>query len=420
MLQSPPSGAIAGLRKATAGMLLPALPSGRLVRLAFVLAIVAAAGGAPRPAGAQESMGQAAGAPASPDVFTVSGIAVDATSSDAVSARAQAVREGQLAGLDRLLRRLVPAEAYPRLPPAASLPIDDYVQSFEIANEELSSTRYIAQLTVAYDPEAVRALLRDREFAFAQTVSMPVVVLPVYETPQGARLWQEDNPWWQAWADHMDSEQLLRLVLPLGDLEDMATLSVSQVQAGDPAALSALAARYGAEDALVVTARTEGGPAPEQVTAVRFDAMRVGREQQREGQPLSIAIGPARPLDAALALAVEQIQSSLDERWKSANLLRYDQGGVMLVDVPIARLADWVAVKQRLERLPEVSEITMQSFARDRVGLEIRYIGDEFHLEQALARLGLALTREGESWLLLPTGGSPSQGAQPSATSTAS
>jgi hypothetical protein len=375
--------------------------------------------GAP-PVGAQEIPVQGARPLAGADVFTVSGIEVDATSSDAVSARARAVREGQQAGLDRLLRRLVPAEAYPRLPPAASLPIDDYVQSFEIADEELSSTRYIAQLTVAYDPDAVRALLSDGGFAFAQSVSMPVVVLPLYETAQGARLWPDDNPWWQAWADHMDTEQLLRLVLPLGDLEDMAQVPVAQAQAGDPVALANLAARYGAEDILVVTARTEGGPEPEQVNAVQFDAQRFGREQQREGAPLSLAVSSSQPLDATLGVAVEQIQASLDEQWKSANLLRFDQGGVMVVGVPIARLADWVAVKQSLARLPEVTDVEMRSFARDRVGLEIRYIGDEVHLEQALARLGLALTREGESWLLQPTAASPSQGGQPSATSSAS
>ena len=127
---------------------------------------------------------------------------------------------------------------------------------------------------------------------------MPVVVLPLYETGQGARLWPDDNPWWQAWAEHMDPEQLLRLVLPLGDLEDMATVSVAQAQAGDPVALANLAARYGAEDTLVVTARTEGGPEPEQVSAVRFDARRIGRDQQQEGQPLSLAVGPDQPLDA--------------------------------------------------------------------------------------------------------------------------
>jgi hypothetical protein len=218
----------------------------------------------------------------------------------------------------------------------------------------------------------------------------------------------------------MDPEQLLRLVLPLGDLEDIAKLSVAQAQAGDAAALSDLAARYGAREALVVTARTTGGPAPAQVSAVRLDAWRIGESaEQQQGQPLSLAVRPDRPLDATLALAVEEIQASLDERWKSANLLRFDQGGLMLVSVPIARLADWVAVKRDLEGLPEVSEIVMASFARDRVGLQLRYIGDESHLEQALARLGLALTREGESWLLLPTGGNPSQGGQPSTTSTA-
>jgi hypothetical protein len=260
--------------------------------------------------------------------------------------------------------------------------------------------------------------LRQSGLAFAEAASVPLLVLPLYETEQGARLW-DDNPWWQAWADHMDPGQLLRLVLPLGDLEDIAKVSVAQAQAGDRAALADLAARYGAEDTLRVTARAVGGPAPAQVTALRLDAQRVGRGEQL-GQPLSLAVGPARPLDAALATAVEEIQSSLDERWKNANLLRFDQGGTILVDVPIARLADWVAVKQGLERLPEVSAIAMASFARDRVGLELRYIGDEFRLEQALARLGLALTREGDTWLLLPTGGNPSQGGQPSATSTAS
>jgi hypothetical protein len=352
-------------------------------------------------------------------VFTVGGIEVDATSSDAVSARTQAVREGQQAGLDRLLRRLVPEQDYGRLPRAASLPINDYVQSFEIANEELSSTRYIAQLTVAYDPGAVRSLLSGEGIAFAQSMSMPLLVLPLYEGPQGARLWQDDNPWWEAWALHMDPEQLLRLVLPLGDLEDFSTVSVAQAQSGDPVALANLAARYGAEEVLVVTARTVGGALPEQVTALQLEARRVG-ESTLESQSLALAVGPARPLEPTLALAVEEMQASLDERWKSANLLRFDQGGLMVVGVPIARLADWVAIRRSLAGLPELSEIVMVSFAQDRVGLEMHYIGDELGLGQALARLGLALTREGESWLLLPTGGNPDLGGQPSATSTGS
>jgi hypothetical protein len=114
---------------------------------------------------------------------------------------------------------------------------------------------------------------------------------------------------------------------------------------------------------------------------------------------------------------VRGLQDSLDEQWKSANLLRYDQPGLMVVDVPIARLSDWVRIQQGLQSLPEISEISIAAFARETVRARIRYIGDEQRLEQSLSRLGLALSREGESWRLLPMAGSPSQGVPQSATS---
>ena len=90
-------------------------------------------------------------------------------------------------------------------------------------------------------------------------------------------------------------------------------------------------------------------------------------------------------------LAPEQARGevdSLDERWKSANLLRFDQAGLMVVDVPITALSDWVGINRGLESLPEVSQVEIASFARDNVRAQIRYIGDQFRLEQALARLG--------------------------------
>jgi hypothetical protein len=110
----------------------------------------------------------------------------------------------------------------------------------------------------------------------------------------------------------------------------------------------------------------------------------------------------------------------LDERWKSANLLRYGQGGAMVVDIPIARLSDWVEISRGLDGLTEVTDVEIASFARDNVRVQIRYLGDQFRLEEALGRIGLALSREGESWQLQPMGGSRSPGEPASATSTSS
>ena len=352
-------------------------------------------------------------------VFRVSGIPVDTTAADAVTARRQALLEGQRAGLEQLLRRLVPAEEVSRLPAVGNLNIEHYVQNFEIADEELSATRYLAKLTVSYDPQAVRDLLRSEGLAFAETPSVPVVVLPVYAAPEGARLWPDNNPWWEAWAQNLDLERLLRLVMPLGDLEDISTLTVEQVQARDRDALAALAGRYGSEDVLIVTATplagSETGAGP---PAVEVAMERIGKLDQ-SNPPETLRAAPGQTQEELLAEAVRGLQASLDERWKDANLLRFDQAGLMVVDIPIAGLADWVRIHKGLQSLPEVSQVEIATFARDKVRAQIRYIGDQLRLEQAFARLGLALSREGESWLLLPTGGNPSQGEPPSATSTA-
>jgi hypothetical protein len=247
---------------------------------------------------------------------------------------------------------------------------------------------------------------------------VPIVVLPLYEGPDGVRLWPDDNPWWQAWADNLDPERLLRLVLPLGDLEDMVSLTADQVQARDRGALTSFAERYGSEDALVVSAAPLAAEqVAEGAVGVQLAMERIGYVEQ-VNPPEMIRGRPGQTLEELLGEAVRGLQSSLDERWKSANLLRFDQAGLMVVDIPITALSDWVGINRGLESLPEVSQVEIASFARDNVRAQIRYIGDQFRLEQALAQLGLTLSREGESWLLLPIGRNPSQGEPGSATST--
>jgi hypothetical protein len=349
-----------------------------------------------------------------PQVFTVSGIEVDVTAADAVTARREALDAGQRTGLERLLRRLTPAETYDRLPSARDLPIEQYVQNFTIRDEEVSGTQYIAELAVAYDPERVRGLLRERGVPLAQTVSAPLVVLPLYEGPQGATLWPENNPWWQAWGDNLDPERLLRLVLPLGDLEDMTKVDVEQARAGDAAALRSLAARYGSEDILVMIASVQQEGSAAEVPIVRLEARRVGGVE-RMNAPWTMRGEPGESLQELLDGAVRQIQDSLDAQWKSEHFLRFDQARLMVVDIPIRELSDWVSINRDLKNLPEVSDVEIAAFSQRNVRAEIGYVGDELRFEEAVARLGLTLSRGREAWLLQPTGANPGVGGLPNA-----
>jgi hypothetical protein len=354
------------------------------------------------------------------DLFTVSKVPVDATAADAVAARRDALKSGQEEALNRLLRRLVPAEHHGRLPAASALPIDRFVQNFQIAGEQRSATRYLAELTVGFSPERVRELLQSRSLPFAQTPSETLVVLPVFEGPEGAKLWADGNPWWQAWAESLDPERLLRLQLPRGDSDDQNAITAEQARVGDSAALDRIARRYGSGEVLVVTASPQTAYAasdqpPAEPVVVRLAARRSG-SVEKSGTAFDLNGAPGQPLDQVLAAAVTRMQDNLDEQWKTANLLRLDQGGLIFVDIPIKALQDWVEINQGLLAMPEVSEVEIDTFARDLVQAQIHYVGDQIGFEDALARLDLRLSREGDAWRLQPTVADPTLGQVPSAT----
>src|SRR5918911_4160157 len=134
-------------------------------------------------------------AAAAVDIFRVAGIPVDATAANAVAAREQAIASGEREGLRQLLRRLTLPEDEARLPRTEGLKTDDYVQSYEIAQEKLGPTRYIATLNVSYVPEQVRALLSGANVPFLDRAPAPVLILPVLETDRGPDIWGDSNPW---------------------------------------------------------------------------------------------------------------------------------------------------------------------------------------------------------------------------------
>lgn len=366
------------------------------------------------------------------DAFTVSGVPVDVTAENAVAAREQALDQGQREGLVRLLRRLTATEDHGRLPAVAGLPLERYVRNFEVAGERLSTTRYIARLTVSYDPTAVRDLLRESRVAFAQTLSEPLLVLPLYETPDGGLLlWQEGNPWWQAWAETMDRESLLRLQLPLGDLDDERVISEdlqeleqsggTYAPAGERPTLRRITDRYDARGVVVVHAAVESaGQEPDQTPAIAVGAQGFG-EVEVPDVAETVRAQPDQTVEDILPEAVARVQAALDEAWKRANLLRFDQAGTMVVDVPLDGLESWVSINQTLRSLPQIGDVELESFSRDAARLRIAYFGDMPRIQAELAGLGLLLTQEeGETWLLLRTGVDPSRGIPFEATPTAS
>jgi hypothetical protein len=342
------------------------------------------------------------------DVFTVTGVSVDVTGDTAAAAREQALLEGQRKAVQILLRRLTLKQDANSLPVVSDAQLLEVVQGIEVERERISTVRYLGDLTVRFKPGAMRSLMRAAGVRYAETVSKPLVVVPVYRTGDSLMLWDETNPWLAAWGAHVTKGGLVPFIVPLGDLTDMGEITAEDAAQGTLPKLEALARRYQATDTLVAVATSSSDPPGVDIAASRY-----GATQQERTDVLRVAAEPGETTDALLARAVAEVQAQIEESWKQENILRFDQEQMLSVTVPLHDLSEWVSVRRKLGEIVYVRSTEIVSLSKSEAVVGLHYIGDVGQLKLALAQKDLDLTQDLASWTLRPAG--PAAIANPAA-----
>ena len=332
-------------------------------------------------------------------IFTVSDLPIDENEESAAVARDLALADGQRRALDRVLRRMVLRSEFARIPRLEDDEISTLVQAITVTNERTSSTRYLANLTVRMKKDAVRVFLRDLSIGYAETVSKPRLVLPLYEAAGALLLWDEPNPWRSAWETRdSDEGSLVPLTIPRGDRGDIFAIGAAQVLAGDTDGLRAIARRYNVEDVLIVHAvlqidlaanlprlnvtLREVGPAGDAVIVQSFSG--VARDRVPE----------------LLVQAAAEATLRLEEDWKRDNVLQFDNPVRLSIRIPIGGLDDWVEIRNRLNGSAIVRNVELVALSRSGAQVVVHYFGQPAQLALDLSQRDLNLVESDGFWTL--------------------
>lgn len=331
---------------------------------------------------------------ATQDVYEVSGVSVDVTAETAAAARDKALADGHEQAFRRLLLRLTLRPDHSRLPKFRADDIAPYVQDFSVAEEKASATRYLAALDFRFKRTDIRNLLMDYGFRFAETPSKPVLVLPVYREAGALLLWDTPNPWREAWDAQPPATGLVPMILPLGDLSDIAAIGAEQAAAGDQQRLTAIAKRYGTDDALVVLASRSvdfQGGATLEVTISRYGSP--GGEQTLVN---TFSAKSEESVPALLNRAAREIMIEVEDAWKRDNQLDFGRPALLAVSIPVSGLADWLAIRQRLSGVASIRQAEVVLMSRSEVRANLHFIGSAEQLALALAQADLVLNESEE------------------------
>ncbi|HUC09910.1 MAG TPA: DUF2066 domain-containing protein [Stellaceae bacterium] len=329
-------------------------------------------------------------------------VKVDATADSAAAARTIARTDGQRRALDDVIVQLSGSTDLSKLPKLDDGTITDMVASFEVANEKMSTVRYLADYTFHFRPAKIRALMRSADIAMAAPPSKPVVVVPVYRDGDQVVLWDDPNPWRDAWGRVAAPSGPTKLAVPMGGVGDLTAIDAEQARAGDPQALSEIAQRNDAEGALVAVATTRRDG--DRLAGLDITIKRYHAGQPADSRSESIDTHPGESDSDFFTRAVEQVVADIEHGGPPAADKAVDKVASLDATIPISSLGDWIELRRRLAAVPGIHAVDLLSLSRHEAKVVIRFVGDPEKLKVNLAEADLDLGGADPDWRLVPAG----------------
>ena len=127
------------------------------------------------------------------DVYAVHNIHVDTTAENATKAKEQGIAAAQEKAFYKMLERLTLVKDLDSLPVLSTEDILNLVRDFSVSHEKTSSVRYIADVDVQFNANAVQNFFQTNRLPYVNVVAEKSLIFPVYRTPDEVLLWKDAN-----------------------------------------------------------------------------------------------------------------------------------------------------------------------------------------------------------------------------------
>lgn len=311
------------------------------------------------------------------DPFTITNIPVDATAASAAEAQNIAINSGKARAWQMVLKRLLKPEDIAKVPALDDTALTRLIASYLPQNVKRSTTRYVASMTYAFNPAAVRHLLRGANIAYTDAQTHPILILAL--SPR----WAGRSPWAAVWATPVYSHAALPLVLPYGDALDQGMLANTDLNTTTWQDVEPSASRVKAEEAVIAQINVAGGQ-----TIVKLKRLGLGTSP-----PIPDVTVPGTPPGNLKAVAAATA-AAITSYWKSRTAIDFSHRNRLTADVTIDSLTAWGTLLSRLGMIPTLTDVTVNAMDTGMARLSLTYVGTADQLRDSLAQQKVDLTQK--------------------------
>lgn len=327
------------------------------------------------------------------DLYDVTSIPVVAERASVQEAREAAIQEGQTEAFWMLIKKMVAPDDVARisLPPEET--VVDMVQNVSVANEKMTATKYMANLSVRFHPDKIQGFLTERQIPFLVQELPSTVVIPMLRRGEETLILEENNPLYAFMRTHALAHPLCEVTVPVGDLEEIA-LARQIWMSGDLSSMQVFAERYHVDRVLILLVE-QSGP---YVTAKAVSLPPLPDETLV--QPAE-AVAPSGQIDTVLEDIWKQTMRGQIQAWLAVRMNNLTPPDVIWIRVPVQNLGAWVQMQRKLKKIPAMETLEVRGFRPNEVLVTVSTTKTVYDLKTQLRPLKLWLETTGVADTLL-------------------
>lgn len=352
--------------------------------------------GTPQSALAQDVAGMDQAGPLR-SVFSVSNIVVDISAASAAAARSQAIAQAHRIAFSNVFVKMVAREDWGLEPALTNAELAALVSAVDVRGEKSSQTRYVAELSVAFDKEALLGVFKSAGVTYTDSETPPIIMLPIASYGGATLLWSADNVWRNAWLASATRAQSLVSYTLLSDAPEVSS-QISALGAADAAPQQLIKLIRGQQASDIVIAY---GDVRFDLAAARYEGVFDVRRGPQQAPFMAFDISqnagetPPDMLERAIAL----IDGELSALWKRQLLVEYAQARDVRIAATFDTPAQWQRMLAAFGRAKRLRNVSLERLQLDSAALRARFVGDFAPLEEAMSSAGIMLTQAEEtSW----------------------
>jgi hypothetical protein len=339
----------------------------------------------------------AAPAAAADPTYTVSGIHVDATAPSASAAEAIAIDQGRPRAWAVLFQRIAKAGDQKRFPKLDAEGLRRIARGFTVVHEKRSTTRYVADVTYVFSPEAVARVMMGISTSYRLAgPGRRILLIPM------APRYSSESGWTSAFSAPRFQGAAVPFAVPTGGAPDIVALGRLDFDTASWADVQQVASRIHASEAILALAipLVSGGSstADKMTGKVQVWLRRIGISEAP--MKTSVDVPLVKNPTQTYPLAADAAVHAMEVMFQQKPAIDFGPKSTLTADVRVDSLSQWSVLQAAMTGLANVTNVQVQAMDIGVVRVSLTYQGSTDSLRGALAPAGVALDRGDSGWTM--------------------